>query len=127
MKNLILKLCFLEPKLLITHVKNYSDLMVEGLQQAVLIWKLRWLMFSLAVACLVLGLMSVSVSVLLWAALPILNEQNAWILIAYPLVLFVASCLLWITGKSFKNAPLFNEVQEQLDLDLLAICQASEK
>lgn len=109
------------------HVKSYSDLMVEGLQQAVRTWKLRLMMFSLAVICILLGLLSTAVSVLLWAALPILNEQNSWAMLVFPVVLFFLSGLFFAIAKSFKVEPLFNEVQDQLQLDLLAICQASAK
>ena len=109
------------------HVKSYSDLMVEGIQQAVRTWKLRLVMFSMAVICMLLGLLSTTVSVLLWASLPILNEQNSWALIVYPVFLFVLSGLFFAIAKSYKVGPLFNEVQDQLQLDLLAICQASVK
>jgi uncharacterized membrane protein YqjE len=127
MMNVLLKLCVLEPQLLMAHVKSYSDLMVEGIQQAVRTWKLRVMMFSIAVICALFGLLSTSVSILLWAALPILNEQNSWALIVFPVVLFVLSGLFLTIAKSFKVEPLFNEVQDQLQLDLLAICQASAK
>lgn len=127
MMNVLLKLCVLEPKLLMAHVKSYSDLMVEGIQQAVMTWKLQLMMYSIAVACFCLGLLSTSLSVLLWAALPVLNEQNSWALIVFPVILFVVSSLFFAIAKSYKMEPLFNEVQEQLNLDLVAICQASAK
>lgn len=127
MRNLILKLCVLEPQLLMTHVKNYSDLMVESIQQSVQTWRLRLMMYTLASICLMFGLLSASVSVLLWGALPSLNEQNAWAMIVYPIVLFVASWIFFAVAKSYKIEPLFNDVQEQLSLDLLAICPARSK
>ena len=127
MKNILLKLCVLEPKLLMAHVKSYSDLMVEGIQQAVMTWKLRLMMYSLSVACLFFGLLSASMSVLLWSALPILNEQHAWALIVFPVVWLLAAWLFLAIAKSLKIEPLFNDVQEQLNLDLVAICQASAK
>ena len=127
MMSVLLKLCVLEPQLLMAHVKSYSDLMVEGIQQAVRTWKLRLVMFSMAVICMLLGLLSTTVSVLLWASLPILNEQNSWALIVYPVFFFVLSGLFFAIAKSYKVGPLFTEVQDQLQLDLLAICQASVK
>jgi hypothetical protein len=107
------------------HVKSYSDLMVEGLQQAVRKWKLRLLIYSFAVSTLILGLLSASISILLWAALPLLNQQNSWVLIAFPATLLILSWIFFIVVKRIKIEPLFNDVQEQLTLDLAAICQAA--
>jgi hypothetical protein len=66
-------------------------------------------------------------AVLLWAALPMLSEQNSWVMWFLPGILFASSWLFWLLAKSYKIEPLFNDVQEQLNLDLLAICQASAK
>ena len=109
------------------HVKSYSDLMVEGIQQAITTWKLRLIMYSLSLAFLFFGMLSATVSALLWAALPVLNEQNNWVLLTLPLVLFLMSFLFYFLGRSYKTVPLFNDIQEQLILDKLAICQASAK
>jgi hypothetical protein len=109
------------------HVKSYSDLMLEGFQQALSIWKLRILMFSLAIGCLFFGVMSAIFSALLWAAIPLLNDQNSWLLFMLPLFFLALSWFFYILAKSYKIEPLFNDVQEQLNLDLLAICQASSK
>jgi hypothetical protein len=127
MLRVLLKLCVLEPQLLMAHVKSYSDLMVEGLQQAIAIWRLRLLMSALSITCLILGLLSLLMSLLLWAALPALNDQNSWVMWFLPCVLFVFSWLLMLVAKSYKIEPLFNDIQDQLNLDLLAICQASKK
>jgi hypothetical protein len=127
MLNLILKLCVLEPKLLMAHVKSYSDLMVEGLQQAIITWRLRLLMYACALVLLFLGLMCSSIALLLWAALPVLNDQYAWVLLVFPTVLLLASWLFFSVAKSYKIEPLFNDVQEQLSLDILTICQANKK
>lgn len=109
------------------HVKSYSDLMVEGLQSALMTWKLRMLMYSIAVASFFFGLFTSFTAILLWAALPVLNEQFAWILIMLPLVLLLFAWIFYSLAKRYKVAPLFNDVQEQLNLDLLAICQASSQ
>lgn len=127
MMGVLLKLCVLEPKLLMAHVKAYSDLMVDGIQNALTTWKLRMLMFSLALTCIVFSAFSTVMGLLLWAALPVLNEHNAWALIMLPVFLFVLAWFFYALAKSYKTEPLFNEVQEQINLDLLAICQASEK
>lgn len=127
MLRVLLKLCVLEPQLLMAHVKSYSDLMVEALQQAMATWRLRLLMYAFAIVCLFFGIMGLTMAVLLWAALPTLNEQNSWVMWFFPGVLLASSVFFWRLAKSYKSEPLFNGVQEQLNLDLLAICQASPK
>jgi len=127
MLRVLLKLCVLEPQLLMAHVKSYSDLMVEALQQAMATWRLRLLMYAFAIVCLFFGIMGLTMAVLLWAALPALNEQNSWVMWFFPGVLLASSVFFWRLAKSYKSEPLFNDVQEQLNLDLLAICQASPK
>ncbi len=113
--------------MLLTHAKNYSDLMVEGLQHALQAWKLRVLMFSLAGVALVLGLLSGLFALLLWGALPELNSDRAWLLLATPTALGLTSLLCYLAGKSVRPEPLFNDVIEQLELDQLAICQAMSR
>jgi hypothetical protein len=125
--NVLLKLCVLEPQLLMAHAKSYSDLMMEALQQALATWKLRVLMFALAFACLCFSALIGLISVLLWAALPVLNEQSAWVLVMLPVALMLLSWFFYALAQSFKLEPVFNDIQEQLHLDLLAICQAQAK
>lgn len=125
--NMLLKLCVLEPKLLMAHVKSYSDLMVEGIQNAVSTWKIRMLMFAVALVCFFLGVVSAVMALLLWAALPVLNAQTSWMLWVLPATLWVGSWFFYALAKSYKTEPLFNDVKEQLNLDLLAICQATSK
>jgi hypothetical protein len=127
MLNVLLKLCVLEPKLLMAHVKSYSELMVEGLQSALMTWKLRMLMYSMALASFFFGLFTAFTAILLWAALPVLNEQYAWVLIMLPMFLLLLAWIFYSLAKRYKVEPLFNDVQEQLNLDLLAICQASSQ
>jgi uncharacterized membrane protein YqjE len=127
MLNFILKLCVLEPQLLMAHFKSYSDLMVESIQQAIITWRMRLLMYAVALVFLLLGVMSSSFALLLWAALPVLNEQYAWVLLGFPIFLLLGSWFFYAVAKSYKIEPLFNDVQEQLSLDILAICQATQR
>lgn len=109
------------------HVKSYADLVTEASQLAFTAWKLRLLMYALALTSLFLSLISATVSVLLWAALPVLNELNFWVLITLPMALLALSGIFYALAQRYKQAPWFSDVQEQLSLDLIAICQASAK
>lgn len=127
MLRVIFKLIVTQPELLLAHVQNYADLIVEGLHATALAWKLRLLCYVLSAALLALSVLCGAGSLLLWGALPLLHPEHAWVLVALPLVLFIISVLFYFAAKSYKINPLFDDIQEQLSLDMLAICQAHAK
>jgi hypothetical protein len=49
------------------------------------------------------------------------------VLLALPLALLATGALVGIAAKRRKLPQLFEGIQEQLDLDMLAICQAQAK
>lgn len=123
MLNVIFKLIVTQPKLLLTHVANYAELLVEELQYAFTTWKFLLLLYVLSGACLGLAVTTAAGAVLLWSALPLVNPQTAWVLVVLPLTLLVASVLFYLVAKRYRAAPCFAGVQEQLKLDMLALCQ----
>lgn len=127
MPHMLLKLIVKQPNLLLTHVQNYADLLLEEVQQVVFTWKLRLLLYALSGAFLGLGIVSSTASLLLWGALPVLNPQNAWVLVVLPLVLTGLSACFYFVASRYKVEPLFEDIQEQLKLDMQAICQTSPK
>jgi len=124
MLSVFLKLVVMQPQLLMTHAKNYADLIMEGVQYTFSIWKSRMLMYALSSVFVALGAMSGVVALLLWGALPVLNPQNAWILVVLPVVLLSMSFLFYKLAHRYPTEALFDDIQEQLHLDLLAISQA---
>lgn len=126
MLNVIFKLIVMQPKLLLTHVANYADLFVEELQYARATWRILLLLYVLSAACLGLSVAAAVGAVLLWGALPLLNPQNAWVLVALPLALLVAGFLFYVAAQRAMAMPWFAGVQEQLKLDMLAICKAQK-
>ena len=127
MFKVLCKLIVTQPQLLLTHAQNYASLMVEGWQQAVASWKTRLLMFGLSAISLLLGLACAAGALMLWAALPLLNPDHAWVLVALPLVLLVTSVLLYRAAQRCQLETLFDEVQAQLELDMLALGQATSR
>jgi uncharacterized membrane protein YqjE len=127
MFNVLFKLIVMQPEVLLTHVKNYADLAVEELQHAFAAWRWRVMLYAVSVVLLGLGVLCGLGAVLLWAALPTLPSSTAWVLLALPLVLLMAGCLVGIAAQRRKLPQLFEAIQEQLDLDMLAICQAQSK
>lgn len=127
MWKLILKLIVMQPQVLVTHAKKYAGLVTEGLEYILIACRLRLLLYALSAALFGLGSVCSAVALLLWAALPVLNPQHAWVLLMLPFSLFTASVLLFVTTKRYKMDPLFQSIREQFDLDMQAICQPYEK
>jgi hypothetical protein len=127
MFNVLFKLIVMQPEVLLTHVKNYADLAVEELQHAFAAWRWRVMLYAVSVVLLGLGVLCGLGSVLLWAALPVLHASTAWVLLALPLTFLVVGLLFGIAAQRRKLPQLFEGIQEQLDLDMLAICQAQAK
>lgn len=127
MLKVLFKLIVMQPQLLLTHAQNYGSLLVEGWQQAVASWKSRLLLYLLSALSLLLGLASGAGALMLWAALPVLNPNNAWVLVVLPVTLLVVSALLYQAAQRCQLAAMFDEVQSQLALDMLAICQAKSR
>ncbi len=127
MFGVLFKLIVMQPEVLLTHVKNYADLAVEELQHAFAAWRWRVMLYAVSVVLLGLGVLCGLGAVLLWAALPALHPGTAWVLLALPLVLLIAGVIVGIAAHRRKLPQLFAGIQEQLDLDMLAICQAQTK
>lgn len=127
MLRVILKLIVMQPQLLLTHAQNYAALMSEGLQRALTAWRVRMLLLALSVTCTGLAGFSAIVAVLLWAALPMLNPVHSWILLVLPAGLFALGALFYWAAKHHEVESLFEEIHEQINLDLLAICQSNPK
>jgi hypothetical protein len=127
MFNVLFKLIVLQPEVLLTHAKNYADLAVEELQHAFAAWRWRVMLYAVSVVLLGLGVLCGLGAVLLWAALPVLHTSTAWVLLALPLVLLTSGLVVGIAAQRRKLPQLFEGIQEQLDLDMLAIGQAQTK
>jgi hypothetical protein len=127
MLSVLLKLIVMQPEVLLTHAKNYADLAVEELQHAFAVWRLRVLLYAVSLVLLGLGVVCGLISLLLWGALPVLHPENAWVLLALPILLLLAGAVVGLAAQHRKKTPLFAGIQEQLDLDMLTICQGQTK
>jgi hypothetical protein len=127
MFSVLFKLIVMQPGVLLTHVKSYADLAMQELQHAFAAWRLRVMLYAVSVVLLGLGVGCGLWAVLLWAALPVLHSGTAWLLLALPLGLLIAGVIVGIAAHRRKLPALFEGIQEQLDLDMLAICQAKTK
>ncbi len=124
MFNQLIKLLVLPPELLRGHAQAYADLLHQSWQQHLCTLKNRWLMYALAMVCLLLALVFGGTALLLWSALPVLREGFVWVLWVLPLALLVCSAVCAAWAQRLRSRPLLDELKEQIQLDLLAIRQA---
>ena len=124
MLKTILKIGVMRPELLLAHFDIYQDLVIENFQAAIAKWKLRFLLMSLAVVCLFLSLLSSTFALLLWAAMPVLNEHHSWLLWMLPMFFTLMCLILFVFALHLKIEPLLQVVQvvqEQIHLDMRAL------
>lgn len=126
MSRLLLKLLLLPPDMLQMHAHGYADLALEEWTRQLGVWKTRWLVYALCAASGLLGVFLAGVSLLLWSALPALDEQRAWVMWLAPaaLCLFSLACAVW-AGR-IQVPPPFGKLKEQIALDILALRQSQE-
>ena len=124
MPRLWLKIFLLPPELLRSHAQGYADLASVELTQHACRLKTRVLLCLLGAFSVLLGLGLGGVAVLLWSALPSIDAHHAWVLPVMPLTLLVLAALLWAWARRLRTRPFLNDIQEQIQLDILAIQQA---
>lgn len=127
MLRVLFKLIALHPERVLTHLSNYSDFMAQEFQQAMVTWRVWLCLHAMSWACFGLSLVSAVGALLLWAALPVLSADHAWMMLALPVVLAGAGLFLQALAKRCKAASFFVNIQEQLKLDMLVICQEKDK
>ena len=121
MFKLLLKILVLPPELLKVHAKGYADLASQAWAEHWCRLKNRWLMYALSVLSLTLALIFGGVALLLWSALPFIDARHAWILPALPLVFVVMGIACWLWARSHRTRPMFNDIKEQIQLDIRAL------
>ncbi|PUE33914.1 hypothetical protein [Limnohabitans sp. Jir72] len=121
MFKLLLKLLVLPPELLKAHAQGYADLAGQAWAQHLCTLKNRFVLYSLGLLGLLLSLILGGVALLLWCALPQIDNHHAWVLLALPLILLALSGLCWAWARSLRTRPMLDEIREQIQLDILAI------
>ena len=123
MYAMLFKLVVMQPEVMLNHLTNYADLAAEELHNAFAAWRLRMLLYTVSVVLLGLGVACGLMSMLFWGALPLLHPNNAWVLVAAPVVLVVAGVCVGAVARLQMYKPFFENIQAQIDLDMLALGQ----
>lgn len=121
MLKLLLKVLVLPPELLRMHAQGYADLASQAWAEQVCTLKNRWALLALSAVCAVLAVVWAGVALLLWSALPQVDARLAWVLPALPVATLLIAVALWVWARRLRSRPVLQDIQEQLQLDLLAI------
>jgi hypothetical protein len=114
-----------QPKLLLLLLTSYKNIIIQEYRDIFYAMKMRFMLYVLSIFFLGLGMLSCVVSLLLWAALPILNPQNYWLMIVLPISLLVASPLLLVLANRLKIQLNFIEIRKKIKLNTRRICQTA--
>lgn len=127
MLRVLFKLIVMHPERMLTHLSNYADFMTEEFQHALVAWRAWLWLHAMSWVCLGLSLASAVGALLLWAALPVLNPDHAWVMLVLPIALAAMGLLLQELAKRYKAGEFLANIHEQIKLDMLAICQDKDK
>jgi hypothetical protein len=127
MLSVALKLIVLKPQLLLTHIQNYSNLVLAEGSKALMTWRIQMILYVVSALMFGLGAFSLVTSVLLWAALPILSQMTSWILVALPALILLGSASLFMFAKTYRNNQFVDIIHEQIQLDKELLCKMLER
>ena len=123
MLKLLLKMLLLPPDLLQAHAKGYADLASELGARYLCALQSRWLMYGVSALMLTLALVLGGTAVLIWSALPLTDAPHAWVLVALPLTCLLVSGVCWVRARRLCLHPVWQDLQAQIQLDILALQQ----
>jgi hypothetical protein len=121
----LLRLIATEPQILGDHVEAYAELVGDEVKKTSSAWSLRIALYLAALALGCVALVLAGVAVMLWATLPPSGFQVPWLLVAVPVVGFVAAivCVLLARRNPVENA--FDNVKRQLSADMAMLREVS--
>lgn len=120
----IAKSIITQPKLLVLLFASCKKTIFKEFRGVIRAMKIRFILYVLSILFLGLGLMSCIGSLLLWAALPLLNSHNAWVMIFLPLLLFFISFLFYLSGNRLKIRLNFLGLSQTIKLNTEHICKS---
>lgn len=113
----LLRLIATQPQLLLDHVEAYVDLLTEEIGTVSNAWKLRIVLYAIALCSGVLALVLTGVALMLWAVVPFSEMQAPWALVAVPLLPIVGAigCITFARKQTSKG---FINLRKQIQADM---------
>lgn len=123
----ILRLLASQPELLVEHARAYAELVSAQTGQALAAWRRQAVIGALGLCLLGVAAVLGGVALMLWAMLPAVQGQIAWVLLAVPMppLVFALACLA--VARRTADSDAFALVREQVLADLAMLRQAGSK
>ena len=121
----LLRLIATEPQILGDHVEAYAELVGDEVKKTSTAWATRLGLYLAALGLLCVGLVFTGTALMLWSALPASGFQAPWVLIAVPVVTFLAAgvCAMLASRSPMESA--FDNVKKQLSADMAMLREVS--
>ncbi len=117
MMHPLLRLIATQPQLLVDHVEAYADLLAEEIGHVSSAWKLRTLLYAVALCSVVVATVLAGVALILWAVVPFSEMHAPWALVAAPL-LPIAGAIWCLAAARRETNQGFNNLRKQIKADM---------
>jgi hypothetical protein len=116
----LLRLVLQRPDLMVEHASAYAALAADEGSAALgrVLRQRAWQL--LAALCLAIALVLAGVSLLLWAALPVVAVGLRWVMFAVPAVPLLAAVAAWLAARPATTGPAFAGLMAQAEIDRAA-------
>ena len=120
----LLRLIATQPQLLADHAEAYAGLVSDDLSRTATVWKLRVVLYVVALSLVAVAVVLGGVALMFWAVTPPANMQAPWALIAGPLLPLVVAvaCVLYARRKTVEA---FSDLKQQFQADLSMLREVS--
>nr|WP_315239478.1 hypothetical protein [uncultured Albidiferax sp.] len=113
----LLRLVATQPQLLVDHVEAYADLVAEEIGHVSSAWKLRILLYAVALCSVVVATVLAGVALILWAVVPFSEMHAPWALVAAPLLPIAAAIWCLIAARR-ETSDGFDNLRQQVKADI---------
>lgn len=113
----LLRLVATQPQLLVDHVEAYVDLVAEEIGHVSSAWKLRILLYAVALCGVVVATVLAGVALMLWAVVPFSEMHAPWALVAAPL-LPIAGAIWCLIAARQEATDSFDNLRKQVKADI---------
>lgn len=113
----LLRLMATQPQLLVDHVEAYADLLTEELCHVSSAWKLRTLLYAVALCSVVVAAVLAGVALMLWAIVPFTEMHAPWALVGAPLLPIAGAIGCLVVARKQTNQG-FDNLRKQIKADM---------
>jgi hypothetical protein len=116
--NPLLRLVATQPNLLAAHAESYARMLGREIGATGATLRRRVVLGAIVFFLLFTGLVFAGVAVMLWAALPQVRIDTAWILVLIPCIPLVLSMLFYVVLRSDSTPLAISKVKTQFEADM---------